>query len=69
MVLNWVPDSTINTDIAQNTTNISTNATDILSLQTSLANFVINDCGDVDTTTTAPTTDDTLNMGWFKMDS
>ena len=57
---NWVPDANVNVDITKNKSDIATNSTDISALQNSLSTFVINNCGDVDTTTTAPTTDDTL---------
>ena len=49
----WIPDSSINVDIANNSSLIQGNTT-------RLDNLVINNCTDVDTTTVAPTTDDTL---------
>lgn len=56
--LNWIPDVSIN--VNTNTSNIATNSSDIANINSNLSSFVINNCKDVNTTTSAPTTDDTL---------
>ena len=63
----WIPGTTSDAQVAQNTadislntTNIAQNTTDIASNTTALSNFVINDCLDVNTTSIAPSVDDTL---------
>ena len=54
----WMPDSTVNSDIATNTANISANATNISANTNALNNFVIGDCVNVDGS--APNSDDVL---------
>ena len=56
----WIPDSTVNANITANTTNISTNTANIAINTNALTNFVINDCGDVDTVTKTPVVHDVM---------
>ena len=56
----WKADPSVNIDITKNTTDIASHLLITQSNTNALNNLVINDCGDVDTTTTSPVLNDVL---------